>query len=232
MLELKPDTIIVSDVHYSKINTSFIKDILETKASQIVLNGDIFELISDYISESKKYNIDLIEALNSLAQKKEILYLEGNHDFNLKKTFKNIKIIDIKNQPLKCKYNNKVIYIAHGDCFAHTLRYKIYTMIIRNKLLLKTIDLLEKIIGNKVFYKIIDKKSTKNKCKKIQDFREIVKKRISKYPKDADFIIEGHFHQGVRYIFDDLKYINLPAYYCDKQIYKINTLTDGEDNDL
>lgn len=79
------------------------------------------------ISATHEFAKPYIELLEELALKIEIIYLEGNHDFNLSCFFKRVKIFNLQEQPIKLnlhtsKGNNLVlnsafIKLAHGDIF-------------------------------------------------------------------------------------------------------------------
>lgn len=73
-------------------------------------------------------------------------------------------------------------------------------------------------INNWLTSKIDANLKTKNICKKLDNFDDIIKQRVKLY--NCDLVIEGHFHQNI--LSDD--YINLPSLCCDKQymIYKNN----------
>jgi len=209
-LNLKEEAIIVADAHYPNHQKEAFLSLLnsiktkELKIPQLILMGDIFDLLvgnSPYLKDRFKKEIEL---LDSIAKEIEVIYLEGNHDFYLKPLFKNIKVIPLQKQPLLGKFNDKTIAISHGDIFITPLNYKIYTKVIRNPLILKILpDLIAK-------YKLksMQKKSL---CKDIKNFKDIVKQKGKLYK--SDIIIEGHFHQGV--VLNN--YYALPSFACNEK---------------
>lgn len=66
---------------------------------QLILMGDIFDLLIGEISATHEFAKPYIELLEELALKIEIIYLEGNHDFNLSCFFKRVKILTYKSSP-------------------------------------------------------------------------------------------------------------------------------------
>jgi UDP-2,3-diacylglucosamine hydrolase len=91
----------------------------------------------DFISGESKYfiiqNKEIINILNELSNNIEIIYLEGNHDYNLSILFPNIKVLSRDEQPFKGKLeNDKIINLSHGDNFLDW-KYNFYCIIIRNK---------------------------------------------------------------------------------------------------
>ncbi len=217
-LKIVDGAIFIADVHYpnhSKEFIYFLEDILSSKidTKQLFLMGDIFDLL---VGENKfliEYNSKAIDLINKISQIVDVIYLEGNHDFNICRLFKDVKVFKIEQQPSTFKANGKTISIAHGDISVADFKYKLYSKIIRNRFLLK-------LIPTSYAKSKLKKLSKKNICKKIDNFKEIAKKIIDK--RDSDLIIEGHFHQGV--IINS--YISLPSFACTLEygIYRSGTV--------
>ena len=210
-LNLKEEAIIVADAHYPNHQKEAFLSLLnsiktkELKIPQLILMGDIFDLLvgnSPYLKDRFKKEIEL---LDSIAKEIEVIYLEGNHDFYLKPIFKNVKIVSLSNQPLLGEFNSKSLALSHGDRYLTPFSYKIYTKVIRNRVVLKILpDLIAK-------YKL---KSMKKKriCRKIPYFKNQVAK-LKRFYK-SDIIIEGHYHQGI--IVNN--YYALPSFACKKEL--------------
>ena len=179
---------------------------------QVILMGDIFEIMTPYIEACITYNRPLIAKIQSLSQRCEVIYLEGNHDFNLKSIFPNVQVIPLERQPLRCHYKTHRVYLAHGDCFIDSVAYKLFTLFIRNRFCLRGINALNRWLNNRLFLRVLHEKIQKPKTYKIQDFKALVTDRVSRYPDDGDIIIEGHYHQNESYNIDDKLYINLPTF--------------------
>ena len=211
---LKKGAILIADAHYPNHNKSLI-DILKAldsgkvKSSQLILMGDIFDLLVGGSSYLKKLFKTEIELIDKLAKNIEVIYIEGNHDFNLKPLFKNVKIFTIEQQPAIFKYDNKRVALSHGDRYEMKLSYKIYTKLIRNPIILKLLP--EFIAKNK-----LANMSNKKICKKIKNFNNLAKSIAKNYK--ADIVIEGHYHQGV--IIDN--YVSLPSLACSGKVGVFN----------
>ena len=219
MIELSEDCIFISDAHYNETNEELFDYLEKEKSSMIIFMGDIFDLLFGSVEISIKENKKLIDLINKIALNKTIIYLEGNHDFNLKTIFSNISIIPIKEQPLLVSYKSKTIALAHGDHKISFLYNTIYSNLIRNKSVLKFINTLNKLLNNKIFTAIKKSKEDKDRCYKIKNFKSIITKRLQYY--EEKYIIEGHYHQDKQYIINDKTYINLPAFICKKEFVKI-----------
>ena len=208
--KLQKGAIFIADAHYPNHGReflSFLQDIKDgkIKTPQLILMGDIFDLLvgnSSYLKQKFKNEIELID---SIAKDIEVIYIEGNHDFNLKPLFKNVLTVPIKNQPFIMQSGKQQIALSHGDKYCMGTLYYIYTKIIRNPFILKLIP--ETYAKNK-----LQKMKNKKICKEIKDFKHLVRKIVKNYK--SNLIIEGHYHQGV--IIDN--YVSLPSFACSKKI--------------
>jgi len=221
---IQDNAIFVADAHYNDKRTQLHKilSLLQNGtllSKQIFLMGDIFDFLSEEIDYFIKINHPVILLINDLSNTHEIIYLEGNHDFNLKKVFPSINVIPRNNQPLFINQNNKHIALAHGDIFT-PVSYNIFTSIIRNHYFMKFINFID--IDDKLSKSVEKKLMAKHICHKQNNFLGFVHNRIIKYTtlSKIDLIIEGHFHQG----YQSEHYINLPSLACDNRYmtYKNN----------
>ncbi len=210
---IKNGAIFIADAHYNSQREELM-DILNDikngniKATQLFLMGDIFDFLCDEADYFQDINYHLVDLIDEISHNLEVIYFEGNHDYNLEDTFLRLNLIPRKQQPIYTKIDNKTVALAHGDIFTPKL-YNIYTAIIRNPYLLNFINLID--INNWITKKIEQKLKSKNLCRKKNNFEQLVQERIKNYK--VDLIIEGHFHDG--YLSE--KYINVPAFVCGKQ---------------
>jgi UDP-2,3-diacylglucosamine hydrolase len=225
---LKPDTILVSDAHYNRSRDDFkyfLQDIDDDKikTSQLILMGDMFDLLVAKVDHTIEYNKEIIVILESISKKIEVIYLEGNHDFALDGLFENIKIVPIEKQPITFEYNDKKIAIAHGDFSTGDIVYTTYLKLIRAKTLLTILNIVDKLTNCYISKKIISNQIEKPKCIENSNFENIAKKRIALY-SDIDIIIEGHYHQGKEYSKNGVRYINIAAFVCTKEYLYIKDI--------
>ncbi len=213
--KLQEGAIFIADVHYPNHKKeeflAFLTAIKEKriKTSQLILMGDIFDLLLEQSSFLKNLFEKEIALINDIAKKIEVIYLEGNHDFNLASIFVNAKVVPLQKQPLLLQNNNKIYALSHGDKFVMPFSYKIFTFFIRNKLFL---HLLPEIVAKYQLQKMKKKKI----CKKISHFQEKVLQILTHYK--SDFVIEGHYHQG-----KILKnYIALPSFACSQKLARFD----------
>ena len=225
IIEIKEGAIFISDAHENENRKEFLKflqkvDKGEIKTPQLFLMGDLFDFLTFEAKYTLKFFHEEIQLINKISQNIEVIYVEGNHDFNLQKIFPFAKVYPLKKQPIKVKYKNQFGLISHGDVYSdwiYTLSHKIF----RNDFLIKILHIIN---GDKLSANYLKKASKKQICKKIPFFKNIIKQKLLLYDiglSEIDFILEGHYHQGV--IFDDMKplYINLHSYGCDKKYLQI-----------
>lgn len=226
MIELKDKAIFIADVHYDSTRLDFcefIEYLKLNKPPQVILLGDIFNLLIGGIKSSEIDNLNIINELDNLAKEIEIIYFEGNHDFNLKKLFKNVKII--KNQPILAKYKELNIAISHGDIFLPIIT-QIALRFLRLPFVIFILNILNIICFDKIYQKICNQQKVKKLYKKLDFFDSLMKFRIKKYQDyfakkslKIDYIVEGHFHQGREFELGNTKYKNLEAFANDRSFF-------------
>jgi len=214
MIEIKENAIFIADSHYPHYGDSFLKllqklESEEVKTPQLFLMGDNFDLLFGHNDYIKTFSSEAIELLQKLSQKLEIHYFEGNHDFCLKELFPNIKVYSREEQPLIFTLGEKKVAISHGDKYVTGFGYDLYCKVLRNKTTLTLLKPFEKAIIDDRMKKL----SQKNICHHLSGFEKRVEEILEHY-RDADMVIEGHFHQAK--VMD--KYISLPSLACQGQI--------------
>jgi UDP-2,3-diacylglucosamine hydrolase len=229
--ELQVGAYIISDAHYSHLREellSFFKEIESRKLlpTQLILMGDIFDALFGSVKYTYEKNSEIMQVLESISNQIEVIFLEGNHDFNLKKTFSNIKVFPLQKQPVLCAFQGKKIALAHGD-FDAPFGYQLYTSIIRNPIVLTILNFIDRKIGDAIIQKIDGYLSKKDDCKEFRGFEKYISGReLQKY--ECDYFIEGHYHQNKRYNFHTYIYINLAAFACNQRYFIVKSLEDKE----
>jgi UDP-2,3-diacylglucosamine hydrolase len=229
-MDLKEGAILISDVHYHndfrrEDFISFLEKVEERNPPQLILLGDIFELLFGGVKSTIRANQNLISKINTLSEKFEIIYFEGNHDFNLEKLFPKIEVIPIVKQPLLMKFNNLDLYLSHGDSEIGGVFY-LYRRLINQNFLLKTLSFFDSIFNDLIIRKLENIQKKREKCYKIKGFKDIIKKKLKRF--DGNVLIEGHYHQGIDFIVNNISYYNLSSFACNQSCFivksKQNTL--------
>ncbi|EAH7586065.1 UDP-2,3-diacylglucosamine diphosphatase [Campylobacter lari] len=212
---IKENAIFIADAHENENRHGFW-DFLQAlknkklQTPQLFLMGDIFDLLIYEVKATHDFAKAYIDLLEELAGEIEIIYLEGNHDFNLAKFFKKVKVVNIKQQPLLCEFQDKtLVKLAHGDIFLKPF-LQFFLKSLRSYYLLIFLNFLNVISKEKITRKILKNQHKKQLIRKIPHFSSMVKERLKHY--DVKFIIEGHYHQDVFLEFESIKYLNLPTF--------------------
>ncbi len=228
MIEIKDGAFFISDAHDNEKRDSFYLflkklDAGEIQTPQLFLMGDMFDLLVGEVTYTKELFKESIALINRLSQTLEIFYFEGNHDFDLQGIFPDVKVFPISLQPALFSFHDKKILLSHGDLH-QGFSYTLYTAIIRNKISLKVLNLIDNFTKNSISKGILTPQIDKNICYKIENFEKIIKQKLQKYDigiTEIDFVLEGHHHQDKEFMFDTLKYKNFSSFACDKSYYKI-----------
>jgi UDP-2,3-diacylglucosamine hydrolase len=230
-LEILEGALIIGDAHYSHRRLelySLIKaiSVKSVVATQLILMGDIFDALFGNVSYTYEQNSEMIALLKKINDDIELIFLEGNHDFNLKSLFPNARVYSLGVQPVICSFKERSVALAHGD-FDAPFAYKIYSSIIRNSLILRILNFIDRKIENKIIKKIDMYLNKKDDCKEFKNFEAYISKReLHKY--QCDYFIEGHYHQNRSFDFDRYKYINLAAFACNQRYFIVKSSKDKE----
>ena len=225
---LQEGAILIADAHYSDKYPQFYSflqalDSGSIKTPQLILMGDMFELLFGVIKRTKKDNAKEVALLNKISQSIEVIYFEGNHDFGLKKIFPNIKIFSLQSQPQVAHFGNTKVMLSHGDTKT-PLGYQVYTKLIRNPFILSLIGYIDVLCSHCIIKFLKSRGTQKDPCYKIPLFKEIIHRRLS-YLKDEalDIVIEGHFHQNQSFGVYGFEYINLASFACNHKYFIVQS---------
>jgi UDP-2,3-diacylglucosamine hydrolase len=223
-LKILEGAFVIADAHFSEKRPEFLfflEDIYEKKLkpTQLILMGDIFDALFGGVPHTQEKNIKAIQYINSISLEIPVIYLEGNHDFNLQNIFPNAKVYSIQQQPVEAMHNGKKILLAHGDIQSPTL-YNVYTAIIRNPITLFILNILDAISSHLILKKLDKYLSKKDDCKEFMNLKKYISDRLENKYK-CDYFIEGHFHQNETIKFDSFIYINLSAFACNQRYFTV-----------
>ncbi|EFO9429555.1 UDP-2,3-diacylglucosamine diphosphatase [Campylobacter upsaliensis] len=228
MFELKEGAFFVADAHENEDRKGFW-DFLkalendEIQAPQLFLMGDIFDLLVWEVSASHSFAMPYIALLEKLCEKMEIYYLEGNHDFNLSRFFKKVRVIPLQNQPLvlhTSKGKDEKFFLAHGDIFLNPfLQFLLKSL--RNRFLLRFLNVLNFLTFSSISEQILARQKRKNLFYKIENFKNLAYKRYEKYQAKGAWVIEGHYHQNLFLKEERVKYFNLPSFAYERSFFVV-----------
>jgi len=228
-LPLLPGAILITDAHCAPWRTAFLDFLraLETGSihtPQLILMGDVFDMLYGPITRTYSYNTEGVEILNRLSNRIQIIYLEGNHDFLLSKIFPGIHVVKREHQPLLMSYDGKTVAVSHGDT-QMGWGYDLYTALIRNPLVLGVLRFIDNI-GNGFIVRWLEKEmKRKNHCREIEGFEEMIRSRLGRMQREAvDVLIEGHFHQNRSFDISGIRYINVGAFACNERYFSVQSI--------
>jgi len=227
-LVLQEGAILIADAHYSHKYPQFYSflqaiDSGAIQTSQLILMGDMFELLFGVIGHTKKDNAKEVKLLNHIADKIEVIYFEGNHDFGLKNIFPHIKVFPLAAQPQIACFGDKRVMLSHGDTKT-PLGYQIYTKLIRNPLILSVIGFIDILCAHCIIKRLKSRGIQKDPCYKIPLFHEIINRRLSYLKKETlDIVIEGHFHQNIGFKLFGFEYMNLASFACNQKYFIVQS---------
>lgn len=230
-MQIKAGAIFITDAHYSSWRPQFknFLDALESGAiqtPQLILMGDIFDLLMAPLRQSVNVYEEAIAQLNRIAATIDVIYLEGNHDFLLRSLFPSMTVVPIMQQPIMMHFGTTRITLLHGDKFIG-LKYALYARIIRKRMVVYLLRFLNAVLRGKVLNALSAYLQRKDDCKKMQHFEAFIKERLQGVQIDTDILIEGHYHQGVGFKIKNFEYINLEAFACKQRYFIVQSKQDA-----
>ena len=205
-LKIRDDAIFIADSHTQKNRDGLIfwLENLREIPSQIFLLGDIANMLVGGVKSSLAENERLLLCLKNLAQKTQIFYFEGNHDFNVSAAFEagfaldwearftanlgaganlktdaNLIVVKRASQPLLADFAGKAVLLAHGDLFLD-LRYEIYIKILTSRFALKCLAWLDCATFG-ALYRALQKRIAAKEIRTPRDPKSLIESRIQAY---------------------------------------------------
>lgn len=251
-LELKNGAIFIADAHENDERKDFLAFLHalndgQIKTPQLILMGDIFNMLVWQIHRTHEFAAPYVNLLENLASKGvEVLYIEGNHDFNVGQFFTKVKVFSLQNQPLILQSADKLVFrwakfgangakfigkateftgilqvaLSHGDIFLPPfLAFALKSL--RNPLLLKVLNFIDKLAFGKISAQILKNQKKKDLFYQIANFNTLATQRYAKYRANNALIIEGHYHQNAIINTKECKYINLPTFAYERSFFVV-----------
>ncbi|NPA29165.1 MAG: UDP-2,3-diacylglucosamine hydrolase [Epsilonproteobacteria bacterium] len=220
-LRLREGAWLIADAHYAPARPQLYHTLLLARnkgllPDQIILFGDIFDLLFGDAPVSIEPNRKMVDLLIEIAREREVIYLEGNHDFGLAPLFGDVmRVVPRTAQPLIAEWAGKRWGLHHGDLLEGK-GYELYTALIRSRGVVRGLNILDRLTGGSVMKRLNRYNLGKQPCRKIVRFYEKQKQKMDilmrKY--EIDGWIEGHSHQDIQWEYGNIMYVNLPAFMC------------------
>lgn len=177
----------------------------------LVLGGDIFDLfVGDRPVFIQRYRLFFQALSRACARGATVHYIEGNHDFHLKRAFQEISCLQLHDDEVTLKMGGKKFYIAHGDQVDRKdYGYRLLRWFFRSRLMKwfshsAPSAWMEKI-GQKSgeVSKSINTVSVHPRLRPV--FHQFAQEKIS---QGYDYVILGHSHDCDEAFFGGGQYIN------------------------
>ncbi len=229
--EILPGALFLSDAHFSHRRPQllpFLQSVADgsLSASQLILMGDIFDLLFGEVRVTLEMNAACIEVLRRIGERMPLLYLEGNHDYNLATLFPAATVVPLHRQPFRCRFGDVPVWLAHGD-FNQPLKYRLYTALIRHPVTLYLLQGIDRLGNGTILQRLENYLEAKEDCYEIGGFEAMAARHIAPLalPKGSVFV-EGHYHQGKRFDIAGVRYHNLDAFACNRRYAVVSEAED------
>ncbi|MBN2895730.1 MAG: UDP-2,3-diacylglucosamine hydrolase [Campylobacterales bacterium] len=231
LFEIKEGALLISDAHYGALRPKllpFLHDLASGRidATQLILLGDIFDLLFGPIELTRQRNQEAIALINQIAQRMEVLYFEGNHDFLLEGVFAQVHIVPLAAQPLHVRFQGRDVWLSHGD-HGGPLGYRLYTSLIRARWIMTIVGWIDRHSNHAIIRRLEDDSAAKEECRTLSDFESIVLRRYPPTHGEPICVIEGHYHQNRTIEHPHLRYINPGAFACYERYYVVKSSHDA-----
>jgi UDP-2,3-diacylglucosamine hydrolase len=220
--EILEGAIFIADAHENGSTRAnlgkFLKavDEGEIEATQLFLMGDMFDFIAGGARYCLRKMAPELRTIDRIASRIEVYYFEGNHDYNLRKVFKNVRVFERAEQPALFYVGMQTYALSHGDLNEGDA-YELYTSFIRSPRLIAALNAID--IGGWISRAILRYQQGKNIAHSISDFELHIAEKTANYPA-CDAIVEGHYHQNRMFRSNSKKYINLASFACGGEYHK------------
>ena len=137
------DWLFVGDAHFAsgdgERRKHFFNFIQKNRSTlnTLVIMGDFFDFWFGFrdLSPLKREYGDILQFLKQLrSEGVEIIYLEGNHEFQMEPYMRETLGIDVYDNCVEIDLDGKKIYLAHGDRAYATVSHRILTWLLRNRI--------------------------------------------------------------------------------------------------
>jgi len=202
--------IVISDLHIWGPDDplySSLLSLLKTRAvsgDTVVLAGDLFDLFVGNKTVFKNRYSDFFHALSDATNRGvKCFYIEGNHDFQLKRTFRELQGVNVQPTEVSFVLDGKKFYFSHGDTVVRTdYGYRFLRAFFRSPIMKAVIFLLPGKWIDKLGT-LSSRKSRERKPTILLDLplerREYLRRTFRSFAAERlalgyDFVVMGHCH--------------------------------------
>jgi UDP-2,3-diacylglucosamine hydrolase len=216
---------IFSDLHLKNKNdprldlfSKSLKKLQSQGLTELWLLGDIFDLMVGPYSFWTRKHSNIFKILESLAQQGcKILWLEGNHDFDLQAALKNSGITVVDGEIQKTLLGGQKLWLAHGDLVDSTdTAYLKWRATTRNPKFRKVLSQIPEFFAEYALLPLAEAASHTSRQQHSDPEAEIrtLYRTYAKglFAKGFDGVFLGHCHVEDMWVHDNQFYLNLGSW--------------------
>jgi hypothetical protein len=225
-----------SDQRYQKF-LDVLKKFEESSYDELFLMGDVFDILIGPFQFWKRLHPDFFTLLHSIKKnKKNISWVQGNHDFQIGSLLQEFKINWIE-QDVVLERNQLKIYLAHGDLADWTDKlHPLWRKLLTSQFLKWILGQLSENFAEKRFYPFALKASSASRRvsgtpEKNSKTDETFKKYALKMgtQNKASLVLLGHSHLTENTLLDQtIHYLNIGSWLNEELIGSIEIQTSGQ----
>ncbi len=208
-LSVAEEILIISDIHFGSENKekenikrdAFKKILTESRNKNIpvILLGDIFDFLFDFGGIIESSNLPILSEIYwSCRDRKNLVYILGNHDFWGEKILNDqLKVTTLFE--LSFNIENKKFWLCHGETIEkNTSADKMFRWMIQNKFNINMFRFFHPKIAQ-FLARSISKMSRGHSNKLNYSFNKYIDFARSKWKTGIDYVIVAHLHQPFIY---------------------------------
>ena len=208
---------VLSDLHIQGSGDPMFQSLLAVinqraqKGDVVVLAGDLFDLFVGGKKVFKEKYSDFFRALIDAGNRGvKICYIEGNHDFLIKRVFRNISGLTVHSDFVDLEIGGRKFYFAHGDRVDSSdysyriLRFFFRSFIMKTLVALFPAEILERIgklssrksrEKNNILFNRNPQLERMDRMDQMQKVRRVFRSYAADLlAKKYDFVVLGHCH--------------------------------------
>jgi len=170
----------------------------DSRPDMLVFLGDIFDFWAGFNPIIYNRHLPLLDALETLSTSGvDIIYLEGNHDFNMGTFFTSTLGAEVHADNCRLSIDGKEFFIAHGDAVAMSFGYATWRAFLRSRLF----RLLRGMLSHKTVVGIADYLSKRSRARMRGDGHAGIDARLLEFATKQvesgfDVVVLGHSHSA------------------------------------
>jgi len=167
----------------------------EARPDTLVLLGDIFDFWTGFNPIVYDRHLPILESLEALFSRGvDIVYIEGNHDFNMGTFFTSTLGAEVHADNCRLSVDGKEFFIAHGDAVSMGFGYAMWRAFLRGRLF----RVIKSLLSPKTVVRVADFLSKRSRAH-MSGGSEAIDSRLREFAgrtvdSGFDVVVLGHSH--------------------------------------